>query len=43
MEDRDNEKQKTAPRGLSVDTWAVLLALVLVALVKLGVLTHVSW
>ena len=29
--------------SLSVDTWAVALALALVVLVKLGVLTKVPW
>lgn len=29
--------------NLSLDTWAVALALVLVVLVKLGVLTKVPW
>jgi hypothetical protein len=43
MEDRDNEKQTAARKGLSVDAWAVLLGLALAALVRLGVLTKVAW
>ena len=38
--------QKAEPKqrfSLSVDSWAVALALVLVVLVKLGVLTKVPW
>jgi hypothetical protein len=30
-------------RGLSLDTWAVLLALALAALVRLGVFKHIPW
>ncbi len=35
----------TKPRksGLSVDVWAVLLAVALAVLVRLGVLQHISW
>jgi len=37
-------EEKASKRfSLSVDTWAVALALVLVVLVKLGVLTKVPW
>ena len=35
-----NEKK---PRGLSLDSWAVAIALLLAALVRLGVLKHVAW
>jgi hypothetical protein len=31
------------PRRFSLDTWAVLLALVLAALVRAGVFKHVPW
>ena len=31
------------PRRFSLDTWAVLLALVLAALVRVGVIKHVPW
>jgi hypothetical protein len=38
------EKETTKKRfNLSLDTWAVALALVLVVLVKLGVVTKVPW
>ena len=30
-------------RRISLDTWAVLLALLLAALVRLNLLSHVSW
>jgi len=30
-------------RGLSLDTWAVLLALALAALVRAGVFKHIPW
>ena len=30
-------------RGLTLDWWAVLLALVLALLVRVGVLQHISW
>ena len=41
----DEAVQKTAARKswLSLDWWAVLLALVLALLVKVGWLQHVSW
>lgn len=35
-----NEKKQT---GLSLDSWAVAIALLLAALVRLGVLKHVAW
>jgi hypothetical protein len=31
------------PKRLSLDTWAVLLALALAALVRAGVVKHVPW
>jgi hypothetical protein len=34
---------KKAGFSLSLDAWAVLFALALAALVRLGVLKHVSW
>jgi hypothetical protein len=40
MEDQVAEK-KTNP--LSLDGWAVAIALLLAALVRLGVLKHVGW
>jgi transcription elongation factor len=30
-------------RGLSIDTWAVLLAFALAALVRAGVFKHIPW
>jgi hypothetical protein len=30
-------------RGYSIDTWAVLLAFVLAALVRAGVFKHIPW
>ncbi|HVO58884.1 MAG TPA: hypothetical protein VMT51_14420 [Dongiaceae bacterium] len=32
-----------AKRGWSIDTWAVLLAFVLAALVRAGVFKHIPW
>jgi len=43
MDDRDNQAQQAPPKGLSVDTLAVLLGLALAALVRFGVLKHVPW
>lgn len=40
------EQTATAPvrqRGFSIDTWAVLLAFVLAALVRAGVFKHIPW
>jgi len=37
-----NAPQAASPR-LSVDAWAVVLGLVLAALVRLGVLKHITW
>jgi hypothetical protein len=33
----------TKSRGLSIDTWAVLLAFALAALVRAGVFKHIPW
>jgi hypothetical protein len=33
---------KSAPK-LSLDTWAVLLALAVAILIRLGVISHVPW
>ena len=33
----------TNKRGLTLDWWAVLLALVLALLVRVGILQHISW
>ena len=42
MADQSNtESRKT--KNLSLDGWAVAIALLLAALVRLGVLKHVSW
>jgi hypothetical protein len=42
-----SEQQQAAAviksRGLSVDTWAVLLAFALAALVRAGVFKHIPW
>ncbi len=35
--------QSTPKRKLSVDTWAVLLALFAATLIRLGVIAHVPW
>ncbi len=35
--------QEKPKRGLSLDGWAVGIALLLAALVKLGALKHVGW
>lgn len=38
------QQQQPAKKPLlSLDTWAVLFALALTALVRLGVLKHISW
>jgi hypothetical protein len=42
MADQSNDAKKQQ-RWLSLDGWAVTVALVLTALVRLGVLKHVSW
>lgn len=42
MSNEVNQSTRKLPR-LSLDTWAVVLGLVLAALVRLGVLKHVSW
>jgi hypothetical protein len=42
MADQRNEASKKS-RGLTVDGWAVAIALLLAALVRLGVLKHVAW
>jgi hypothetical protein len=39
----DQAKVRTTPRNLSLDGWAVAIALLLAALVRLGVLKHVAW
>ena len=35
--------QEKPKRGLSLDGWAVAIALLLATLVKLGALKHVGW
>jgi hypothetical protein len=37
-----NDQQKPITR-LSLDAWAVIFAFVLAALVRFGVLKHISW
>ena len=39
----NQEIKQKAKRGLSLDGWAVGIALLLAALVKLGALKHVGW
>lgn len=39
----DQVAEKKAARALSLDGWAVAIALILAALVRLGVLKHVGW
>ena len=39
----DPVAKATEKRGLALDWWAVLLALVLALLVRAGVLQHVPW
>jgi hypothetical protein len=41
MADQTNEAKKQP--WLSLDGWAVVIALLLAALVRFGVLKHVSW
>jgi hypothetical protein len=41
MADQTNVAPKT--RTLSLDGWAVAIALLLTALVRMGVLKHISW
>jgi hypothetical protein len=35
--------EQSKPRLLSLDGWAVAVALLLTALVRLGVLKHIGW
>jgi hypothetical protein len=35
--------EKKSTRNLSLDGWAVAIALLLAALIRLGVLKHVGW
>ena len=42
MADETKEEQKQK-RVLSLDEWAVGIALLLAALVRLGVLKHIAW
>ncbi len=37
------EVASPANRKLSLDTWAVLLALAAAALIRAGIIAHVSW
>jgi hypothetical protein len=39
----DQAVEKKSARNLSVDGWAVAIALLLAALIRLGVLKHVGW
>jgi hypothetical protein len=39
----DQAAEKKPARNLSLDGWAVAIALLLAALVRLGVLKHVGW
>jgi hypothetical protein len=39
----DQVTQEKSKRSLSLDSWAVGIALLLAALVKLGALKHVGW
>ena len=41
MADQMTETKKQS--GLSLDGWAVVIALLMAALVRFGVLKHVSW
>ena len=36
-------QQAAAPKRFSLDTWAVLLAFTLAALVRAGVFKHIPW
>jgi hypothetical protein len=42
---KGNEEVLSAPRkrGLSLDSWAVLLAFALAALVRAGIFKHIPW
>jgi hypothetical protein len=39
----DQAVEKKSTRSLSLDGWAVAIALLLAALIRLGVLKHVGW
>jgi len=39
----DQTTRQDTKRGLSLDGWAVAIALLLATLVKLGALKHVGW
>ena len=39
----DQAVEKKSARNLSLDGWAVVIALLLAALIRLGVLKHVGW
>jgi hypothetical protein len=39
----DQTEARTTSKNLSLDGWAVAIALLLAVLVRLGVLKHVSW
>jgi len=42
MADQVNKTKKTTPI-LSLDAWAVAVALLLAALVRFGIMKHISW
>ena len=37
------ERAKPGPAKISLDTWAVIFALLLAVLVRLGALKHIPW
>lgn len=43
MNEAGNTEVKAKRRGLSLDAWAVTLALTLALLVRLGALKHIPW
>ena len=43
MSQAQNVKFAAKPKGFSLDTWAVLLAFTLAALVRAGVFKHIPW
>jgi hypothetical protein len=43
MSQAQNVALAAKPKGFSLDTWAVLLAFTLAALVRAGVFKHIPW
>jgi len=43
MPEQKSQTQAKAPPGLSLDTWAVLLALLAAGLIRFGLIPKVPW